>query len=363
MFPIEFVRRAVAAFCPPGGALLDPFCGRGTVPFVAHATGRLSLGADVNPVAFVYSSVKTDPAPDASAVLARIHEVQDAVRPVDREPENEFQDWAWCRRVLGFLRTARRKLDWRCDRTDRTLMAIILVHLHGKLGNAVSNQMRQSKGMSPGYSVRWWRERGMRPPEMDPVEYFTNKILWRYAKGVAPGPSSQILLGDARQVLEGNDNKYNMLLTSPPYFGVTNYRVDNWIRLWMLGDQPLPSWEISQRYCDRKLYTELILGAFIAARKRLSLDASIWVRTDARTFTQNVTLATLMDVWPHHVPMTRSEVLSRSQTNLFGDHSQKPGETDFLLLPKGAKTLKGFHQVVRRPRVCLQVIPECMSAP
>jgi hypothetical protein len=41
---------------------------------------------------------------------------------------------------------------------------------------------------------------------------------------------------------------FSMLLTSPPYYDVTNYRVDNWIRLWMLGEDPLPSWETHVRF-------------------------------------------------------------------------------------------------------------------
>lgn len=140
MFPVGFVRRTVEAFCPPGGAVLDPFCGRGTVPYVARVTGRPSLGTDLNPVAFLFSSAKTDPEPSAQTVLNRIADIGRAVTPSDLVPENDFQRWAWCPPALAFLRTARRMLDWQGSRCDRTLMAVILVHLHGKVGNAISNQ-------------------------------------------------------------------------------------------------------------------------------------------------------------------------------------------------------------------------------
>ncbi len=77
-------------------------------------------------------------------------------------------------------------------------MALLLTHLHGKLGNGVSNQMRQSKSMAPGYAVRWWRRRDLRPPELDPVRYFLERTAWRYHFGVPCGAPAHICLGDAR---------------------------------------------------------------------------------------------------------------------------------------------------------------------
>ena len=47
-------------------------------------------------------------------------------------------------------------------------MALILVYLHGKHDASLSNQMRQTKAMAPRYAVNWWRERGLRPPSLDP---------------------------------------------------------------------------------------------------------------------------------------------------------------------------------------------------
>ncbi len=75
MFPVTFVRDAVEQLCPAGGAVLDPSCGRGTVPFVASVTGRPALGIDVNAVAYVFSAAKTDPEPELAPVLTRIAEL------------------------------------------------------------------------------------------------------------------------------------------------------------------------------------------------------------------------------------------------------------------------------------------------
>jgi hypothetical protein len=342
MFPVDFVRRTVETLCPPDCAVLDPFCGRGTVPYVARATGRRSLGVDLNPVAYVFSKAKTDPEPTDDCVLDRIVDVAKAVTSSDQMPQNEFQRWAWCPRALGFLRAARRVLDWQDSRVDRTLMAVILVHLHGKAGNAISNQMRQTKGMAPDYAVGWWREHEMEPPDMDPVAYFSAKVRWRYRQGVPHGPKSRIMLGDAREVLPRARMRFSMLLTSPPYCGVTNYRVDNWIRLWMLGDDPLPSWEVSQRYGHRERYVEMLNDVFGAAARLLEPDATVYVRTDARTFTRDATAAALGRLWPDRTIFARHGRGEKSQTAHYGDTTEKPGEIDLLLLPPGSNKPENF---------------------
>lgn len=342
MFPVDFVRRTVEALCPAEGAILDPFCGRGTVPYVARVTGRPSLGMDLNPVAFLFSSAKTDPEPSAQTVLDRIAEIGGAVVQADLAPENEFQRWAWCPAALGFLRAARRMLDWQGSRCDRTLMAVILVHLHGKAGNAISNQMHQTKGMAPDYAVRWWDERGMAPPDIDPQAYFASKVRWRYRHGIPSGAAARIVLGDARDVLPRARRRFAMLLTSPPYYNVTNYRVDNWIRLWMLGEGPLPSWEVSQRYSHREHYAGLLDDVFRAAFRLLLPDAPVYVRTDARTFTLNTTANALMSLWPDRHVLAQHGRARKSQTSLYGDESIKPGEVDLLVQPRSVAAPKGF---------------------
>ncbi len=343
MFPVPFVREAVERWCPPSEGVLDPFCGRGTVPYVARITGRPSWGIDLNAVAYVFSAAKTDPEPNLERVQERIKSVAAAVRSVDEAAVNVFQALAWTPRVLGFLNAARRVLDWRESRLDRTLMALILVHLHAKAGNAVSNQMRQSKSMAPDYAVRWWTEHGMLPPDLDPARYFHQRAAWRYRFGVPQGAASTIAYGDARQLLPYGEGRFSMLLTSPPYYGITNYRVDNWIHLWMLGEGALPEYTSAQRYGNKPQYLAMLHSVFAAAKPLLDSRATIYVRTDSRDFTRNATRNVLEELWPDYRCFSKAETPKRSQTDLFGGkESGKLGETDFLMLPAGAAAPHGF---------------------
>jgi DNA modification methylase len=48
-FPIDIPRRCIAAGCPPGGVVLDPFSGTGTTGLAARQLGRSYIGIDLNP--------------------------------------------------------------------------------------------------------------------------------------------------------------------------------------------------------------------------------------------------------------------------------------------------------------------------
>lgn len=347
MFPVDFARKVIANYCPPGGSVLDPFCGRGTVPFVAMATGREALGADINPVAWVYAKVKTAPFPNPSGLLERAKEIQRCINTSDKDAENEFQKYAWSSEVLGFLNAARRELDWRNSSLDRTLMGILLVHLHAKLGEGLSNQLRQSKAMSPKYSVSWWKKRNMTPPNIDIIQFLEKKLGWRYQKGILQcslGTSHpEILLGDSRRtVLQAKSRlQADLILTSPPYYGITNYRYDNWMRLWLLGEGPaLPQAESAARHGNQVEYQKLLEQTFNVCKARAKEKAKVYVRTDARQFTLETTVDSLRKVWPDKDLYYAFDGFKKAtQTALFGDKEKKPGEVDLLLVPKGEQPM------------------------
>lgn len=46
--PLDLARYLVSLSCPPGGTVLDPFCGSGTTLVAARHRGRRSIGIDVN---------------------------------------------------------------------------------------------------------------------------------------------------------------------------------------------------------------------------------------------------------------------------------------------------------------------------
>jgi hypothetical protein len=351
MFPIDFAFQVVRDYCPDGGFVFDPFAGRGSSIYAAAAQGRMGLGIELNPVGWVYSKAKLHPA-SKGAVLRRLRELENITRANRRSTAQqrryipEFFKLCYTQRVLQFLLTARQELDWQNRQTDATLMAILLVYLHAKAGSGLSNQMRQSKAMSPPYAIRWWREHGTQPPDIDPVEWILERIEWRYATGLPQLQQASVWLGDSirqatqvnRCISRGHTQLANLLFTSPPYFAVTNYQYDQWLRLWLLGypPQPVAAKERSRgRFQSKVAYRQLLLDVFSKSVPLLHEDAIIYVRTDAREFTRTTTETILRQQFPHkQIDIQERPYNKTTQTSLFGDDSSKPGEVDVILSPK-----------------------------
>lgn len=339
MFPVEFVQTVAASLTRPGDLVIDPFAGRGTVPYVASTMGRIGLGIDINALGWVYGAVKLHPADEAS-VLRRLHDIDaaGAGRSDTSDPPNEFFSAAFSPKVLRFLDSARTLLNWRQDPTDRTLMALIANYLHGKLGESLSNQMRQTKSMAPDYAVRWWKSHDMQPPDLDPVVFLEKRVAWRYAKGVSSIPeASQMYLGDSttllRSAVERTGQRATLALTSPPYSNVTNYVYDQWLRLWLLGGPARPVSDSSSggKYSNRPKYAELLLSVLSSVQSLIEPDGVVYIRTDAREFTRDATIAALRTAFPSWSLWSASRPIHKlSQTGLFGDRTQKPGEVDLV---------------------------------
>ena len=346
MFPTEFAFWVVSRFTRPGDAVLDPFAGRASSVYAAATTGRTGLGVEVNEVGWLYGRAKVHPARSVRPVLARLDEVGEHARALRRRPPAEMREfWNLCYtpRVYRFLEACRELLGWRTGVVDATLMAVILVYLHGKRKDSLSNQMRHAKAMHPHYSVRWWTERGLGPPDVDPIAFLRQRIEWRYAKGVPELADARVVLGDSREVLpriaeQGRPApaaSYDLLFTSPPYCGVTNYECDQWLRLWMLGGPPRPahSGDFTRgRLYDRQRYASLLHDVFGACAPMMARNAVVYVRTDAREFTRDTTIAALRAAFPRKRLETIDSPYNKStQTALYGDHSPKPGEVDVIL--------------------------------
>lgn len=339
MFPIEFAEEVITTLSNPGDTVIDPFCGRGTTPYVSMIYRRLSIGCDINPVAWIYSKTKTDPYPTAHDVIHRINDIREAVNSDDLLPHNQFQELAWCRIVLGFIKAARRELDWRNNQLDRTLAAFLLHSLHSKLGDGLSNQMRHSRSMSPDYCVRWWRNNNYtEPPEIEPEEFLTKRVLWRYGRGLPKtrqARSARVVLGDSTRPLPKPESPVKLVLTSPPYSNVTNYRADNWLRLWAIGEGPeLPDWDTKQKFANPVLYATFLRDSF-SSTLQVADESTVWfIRSDVRDRTKAAIVKVMRELLTEHRLYERSAPYEKkTQTALYGDTEPKPGEVDLLWVP------------------------------
>jgi hypothetical protein len=217
-------------------------------------------------------------------------------------------------------------------------MAFILNYLHNSEDRGLSNQMHQAKSMAPDYSVAWWKARGMKPTRKDPVSFLGSRIAWRYKHGAPDFSDAVIFRSDSlRKLPELRDKRqrFDLLFTSPPYFSVANYHTDQWLRLWMLGGAGRPKKErhiSTGSFGNFIRYQQLLMGVFERAAEVLKKGAAVYVRTDAREKTLFATADALQYAFPKRaIRKVDRPFTSSTQTELYGDKKEKPGEVDLII--------------------------------
>lgn len=344
MFPVEFSLNTIHTYTKQDDWILDPFCGRGTVPYTAEILKRHAIGIEISKLGWLYSSTKLFPA-KKDQVIQRANEIyQNSILKYKEayQTYNEFFNTCYSPQVLNFLIAAREELNWEKDIIDRTLMSFIAIFSHGEYGQTFSNQMQHVKACGPAYAIKWWKEKGFIAPDINPLELIIKKIEWRYEKGTQTFEQSKIFLGDSTKLISDKyleKKKFKMLFTSPPYYRVTDYHLDQWIRLWLLGEiaeqkfNPEPN---KNNFGNQIHYEKLLFEVFSKSKEYLTDDATIYIRTDARDFSKNTTIKVLQKIYGDTKIMTILDkpFLKRTQTSLHGDDSKKPGECDIILTSK-----------------------------
>ena len=273
-FPASLVHAFIARYSRPGDVVLDPFSGRGTAPLQAAAEGRIGIGNDLNPLAYVLTAAKLEPATSAETrtrlAALRLAWAADAPawlalaeRAINRPghpsafvpaagsgagPDARTESLpdevalAFHPRTLGQLLLVRShlRLD---DRTDRFLAGALAGVLHGKTPSYLSTIMPNTFSMAPRYVRDFVARSGYEPPERDVFDALSAKLDRLYRQPLPP-TTGVALLGDTRTAghrartalrARGLPDRVRLVITSPPYMRVLKYGYYNWLRTWLLG--------------------------------------------------------------------------------------------------------------------------------
>lgn len=243
MFPLEYPLRILRKHKKTNPVVCDPFCGRGTTIYAARHVGLPCWGVDTSPIAVAIAKAKL-----ASATLENIMAL--ASELVDQEPEevpaSAFFGKAYAPKTLLKLCALREGLHGLETETDEAILlrAAALGCLHGPRSKNVasagyfSNQMPRTFASKPDYSVQYWKQRGLKAPEVDVLKVLRRKLS-RIGDLEAPGNGAarEVSCSDARSITfrKSLRKRTSVVITSPPYYGMRTYVQDQWLRLWFLG--------------------------------------------------------------------------------------------------------------------------------
>lgn len=254
MFPLEFPTRILRR-ASRDIVVLDPFCGRGTTNYAARLRGIYSIGIDTSPIAVAIAKAKL-----ANTSLSKVMNLAEQILEQTQDcnlPEGDFWDWAFHPQTLHQICKLRSGL-LQAEETDEVVMlrALVLGCLHGPRQKNVnspsyfSNQMPRTFSSKPKYSVRYWKERNLQPLRIDvrhPLYKKANRVLCRELNSISC--SENIFLADSSQqdIFRKFHKPINLVVTSPPYYGMTTYVQDQWLRNWFLGGSSEVNYQQSQQ--------------------------------------------------------------------------------------------------------------------
>lgn len=244
MFPLEYPMRVLRRHKSETPVVLDPFCGRGTTLFAARKFGLTAWGIDSSPVAAAIAKAKLASC-DVESPLNLASKFIKETEPSDI-PDTPFFRAAYHPETLRDICALRESLLQLKNDTNASaiLRAAILGCLHGPLPKNLknagyfSNQMPRTYASKPDYAVRFWKEKKLIAPKIDVIRVLRRK-LERIAGLEISSPNSitQVINGDARSgdAFRSISNTPNLVITSPPYYGMRTYIQDQWLRYWFLG--------------------------------------------------------------------------------------------------------------------------------
>lgn len=241
MFPLSFPLRALKE-ASARAVVLDPFCGRGTSNYAARYLGLRSYGIDTSPVAVAIAKAKLAAASEEE-VMTLARRILAETRNYEI-PRGAFWEHAYHPETLEQICRLRAGLLHRRTEAAALLRGIVLGCLHGPLSKDCSksgyfsNQMPRTFASKPAYSVRYWRDQGLRPPHIDVLNPIQRR-LQRIASERLPRRKYRgtIMRGDstlARSFADVSD-PITHVVTSPPYYGLVTYVQDQWLRHWFVG--------------------------------------------------------------------------------------------------------------------------------
>lgn len=304
MFPIDFPLEQLKLY-PATTRVLDPFCGRGTTIYAARLVGVPAVGVDVNPVAVAIARAKLANASLASVVGLAQTLLSEAGGEV---PQGEF--WRWCFHpdTLREVVTLRHKLLYIKDTpASELLRAVILGGLHGPRNvgepSYFSNQMPRTYASKPDYAVRFWQARDLKPTRVNTLAVIRRRAE-RLLSELPPRVRGRVVLGDATSSVEQMRSKFDLIVTSPPYYGMRTYVSDQWLRAWFVGgpsEVPYATATGGQIALqpNQARFTSALATTWGAVARRSQMGAKLAIRfgalPSARTDPEKMILASLRE--------------------------------------------------------------------
>jgi len=225
----------VEAFVPPGGKLLDPFSGVGTIPFEGALAGRTTYAFDLSPAAVAISRAKLT-APSRDEVEGCLRELDNYIQknvpkqgrpdwlPSFNRPLADYYHEKTLKEILAAREWFATQHPW--EGAVSFLLASTMHVLHGNRPYALS---RRSHPVTP-----------FAPTGITIYKSLVEKVREKVDRAFKASLPEEFVPGlvfetDATRYWPAEVDSLDAIVTSPPFFDSTRFFLANWIRLWFAG--------------------------------------------------------------------------------------------------------------------------------
>ena len=226
-YPSQVPAAIIGALSNPGELIFDPFLGSGTTGVEAQRLSRRCVGIEINPVAATMARAKTinKPATQISKILEKIRlGVRRTTRRAAVPASVQAEKW-YTERTLNDLRKLRYFID---DLTGDS--RLIAETAFSAILLPVCRETRHWGYVCDNTAPKGDYERNVldafeRVLDQFDSSYQERDAYWRTGTNYAASDRDvEVLEGDARSVITRcATGSAQLLVTSPPYFGVADY--------------------------------------------------------------------------------------------------------------------------------------------
>ncbi len=240
-------RALIAGLSQPGGRVLDPFCGSGTVLIEAMRLGRTAVGVDLSPLAVRVAEVGCElrsPAERqrfelalqqvAAASLSRVRARTKARAPLSAAQRATYEPHVLLE-LAGLLEEIRRVQPEADARALELVFSTLLVKFSRTRADTAARpaDKRIRKGLASEFFLRKGQEL---------VHRWEALVAALPGAGRGSGPDAgprtpRAVLGDARELprLLAGEPPFALVVSSPPYGGTYDYQAHHALRCAWLG--------------------------------------------------------------------------------------------------------------------------------
>lgn len=282
-FKPQLPRFFIERLTKPGDRVYDPFMGRGTTLIEAGLLDRIPCGCDVNPLSRLLCEPRLSP--------PSIEEVERRMDEIPRVPKNPVRG-----DLLAFYHPdtlaeicalreylLEREHAGKSDAVDRWIQMVATNRLTGHSTGFFSvYTLPPNQAVSVESQLKINEKRGQVPPKRNIASIIVKKTRTLLSK-LAPlvdsclwerGRQAQIVTSQADNTKAIRSGTIQLVVTSPPFLDVVNYKQDNWLRCWFNGIDPeaveiwhfkkSEDWQDGMRNVLKELHRLLRPGGFVA---------------------------------------------------------------------------------------------------